>query len=131
MGFGKPIDELLRFRVFRLRHLFCQHVQHELNAFEGRVGLLGNGVDIAVVGLFQNDGIIGAHVFREDLLGLFLVGVNEINRFDESFHSVFHHVSITLNISAGRCQAVSLNLDSEVSYLEELVKAHLSRQRRA
>ena len=98
---------------------------------EGRVGLLGNGVDIAVVGLFQHDRIIGPHVFREDLLGLFLVRVNEINRFDESFHSVFHHVPVALNISAGRRQTVSLNLDSEISYLEELVKAHLSRQRRA
>src|SRR5438093_10968711 len=81
------VNELLRLGVFRLGHLFCQHVEHELNPFEGWVGLFRNHLDVALIGLFMNGGVVGAPLFDEEPLRLLLIGVDEINDLQEFFNS--------------------------------------------
>src|SRR5437016_5030988 len=88
------VNKLLGFGVLCLGHLLCQHVEHELNTFESRIGLLRDHLDITLVRIFENGRIVGPHVLREDFLGFFLIGVNKIDRLNESFQSGFDGVPI-------------------------------------
>lgn len=53
--------------------------------FQRGVGPLRDGLQIVLVRVFQNLGIVGAHVFGEDFLRLLLVGMNEMDRLEVSF----------------------------------------------
>src|SRR6185503_7726991 len=94
------VDELLGLEVLGLGQGRRQHVEHELNTFERRVGLFRNRLGVAVIGVLEHVGIVGAHVFRENALGLLLVGIDEIDRLDEALEGVFHGVAVACDVSA-------------------------------
>src|SRR4029450_5422819 len=120
------VNKLLGFGVLCLGHLLCQHVQHELNAFESRIGLLRDHLDIALVRIFENGRVAGPHVLGEKFLGVFFIGVNEVDGLNESFQSGFDSVPIALNVGARRGKTVALNLNSQIRNLEKLNEAGLS-----
>src|SRR4030095_1275683 len=67
------VNKLLGFGVLCLGHLLCQHVEHELNAFESRIGLLRDHLDITLVRIFENGRVAGGEILRKNFLGSFLL----------------------------------------------------------
>jgi len=124
------VDKLLRFEILGVGQGRCQHVEHELNAFQGRIGFFRNGFNVAVVRVFKDIGIIRAHVFGEDSLGIFLVGVNIINRFDKAFERGLYSIPVTGDIGARSGKSVALHFDAEIADGHNLGQACFARQRR-
>src|SRR4030095_14293845 len=116
------VNELLGFKVLCLRQGRREHIEHELNALQSRIGLLGDRLDIAVIRILEHGGVVAAHVLGEDALRFLLVCVNEINRLNEPFERRLHGVPIAGNVRARRRKAIALDFDTEVADLHQLIQ---------
>ena len=78
------VDELFGLEILGLRQSRRQHVEHELDSLQSRIGLFWNRFNVAVIRILEHAGSFVAHVFGEDALSVFFIRIDKIDRFDET-----------------------------------------------